>query len=353
MNIRSCKLLLLLAGVMMTFGACKTVGISVPRLVPARKGNLGKFKTVGVQEFEGRAPGSAGFASEMSDATRQALTNYKGIKVLDRARLGQVLQELQMSASDLTDPSSTRKLGKMLTAGAIVAGKLTTHSYEENMEQNRSTCSRSVGKGKNRRTVQYACTRYKRTGKAVVRASMDVIDVTTGSTAISDALSAERSDYETATDQQPKSIDGNAMLAQARHQIVAEFIKDVLPHTVMVEVSFRKDGDLPALERGISYAKIGDWTNAVSTFREAIKSASGNANIDSKVLAYAYANLGLALACMGGKTEFEEATTHLNKAFQLSNDEDYLADKQMVDGWSAQQRKLEDQMSQEKEPSGE
>lgn len=345
------NLLLLAALAMILASGCTTVGIQVPRLVPARKANLGAFKTVAVQEFEGRAPGSSGVASEMSDAVRQSLAGYERIKVLDRGRLNQVLAELRLSASDLTDASNTKKLGKILTAGALVAGKITTHQYDENLTRESSTCSRTKKVGKKLVTEKYACTIYNRKGKAQVRASIDVIDVATGATVVSDSLQAMREDSKSSVDEEPPIIDGNALLADARAEIAGEFIKDVLPHTVMVEVRFRKDGDVPALERGISYARTGDWSGAVETFREALKSALANPELDSDVLAYVHADLGLALACQGGQRQFNEAIGLLDKAFQLSNDEDYLSDKQMVKQWIEQHNKLNRQLSAEDDES--
>ena len=347
MSSKITRVVLLMAVSMVMVSGCKTVGIQVPRLVPARKANLGVFKTVAVQEFDGRAEGSAGVASEMSDSVRQSLSTYERLKVLDRSRLGEVLNELKLGASDLTDGSNVSKLGKIITAGALVAGKITTYMYNEENTRKETTCSRSVKVGKKWRTERYRCTVFERTGKAVVRASIDVIDVTTGATVVTDSLNAERSAYETATDQDPAPIDGHALLADARREIVEEFVKDVLPHTVQVEVYFRKDGDIPALEHGIKYAMVGDWTEAVSTFRQALKGSLANPKLSPKVIAYAHADLGLALACQGGKDEMNEALKLLNKAFQLSGDEDYLNDKTMVQGWIAQQRKLEQQTAGE------
>ena len=267
MSSKITRVVLLMAVSMVMVSGCKTVGIQVPRLVPARKANLGVFKTVAVQEFDGRAEGSAGVASEMSDSVRQSLSTYERLKVLDRSRLGEVLNELKLGASDLTDGSNVSKLGKIITAGALVAGKITTYMYNEENTRKETTCSRSVKVGKKWRTERYRCTVFERTGKAVVRASIDVIDVTTGATVVTDSLNAERSAYETATDQDPAPIDGRfvpghhdvVQLGRAAEGIVAQevdraavFSCDVPDDRYVGEHGRRVvDEDAPTVQRGI------------------------------------------------------------------------------------------------------
>jgi tetratricopeptide (TPR) repeat protein len=327
---------------------CSVVGVQVPRLMPARKANLGRFKTAAVSDFVGLAPDSAGAAAELADGVRQALSNYKGLTVLDRSRLGEVLSELRLSTTELTDPGKRQQLGKFLTAGVLVAGKITSYSYDEEVTKEQQKCTKYEGEPNNQRKVEYECTHYTRKGKALIRASIDVVDVTTGSTVVSDQLEQAPFAKTEAIDKDPDSIDGKAMLRSAQRAIVDEFSKDVLPFTVNVEVRFRKDGDLPALERGISYAQTGDWANALSTFKEALTSARNNPKIGPKVLAKAFADVGLALACQG---DYKEADENLNKAFQTSGDDDYLADRQMVKGWATEQQKLAEQLKEEKAPA--
>jgi hypothetical protein len=228
---------------------CSTVTILVPRMVPARKANLGRYRTVAVNEFLGHESGAQRAATELSDSVRQGLASYRGIQVLDRSRLNQVLGELQLSASELADPEQRQKLGRLLTAAVLVGGKITTYDYRENVQREEQTCSRTEGKSR----VEYPCTHYSREGRGLIRANIEVLDVTTGTTVVSDHLEAERAHATSAIDHTPAPIDSEGLLRAAQQQIADEFIRDVIPHTVYVEVPFRKDGDLPALELGIQY----------------------------------------------------------------------------------------------------
>src|SRR5216683_1888531 len=103
--------------------ACGTVRISVPVMRPAEV-NMASYPSIAVGKLDGNAE------RVMASALEEALVKSERFKVVDREHLAQVMRELQLSASDLADPQNAAKLGKQITANALIFGNVTDH-YEE------------------------------------------------------------------------------------------------------------------------------------------------------------------------------------------------------------------------------
>src|SRR5216684_3703513 len=95
--------------------ACGSVPVRVPVMRPAEI-NMVAYQSVAVGEMRGR--GNA----IMGDSLEEALLGTNRFQVLDRQHMNSIMRELSLSASDLADPSKAAKLGKVMTAGALIYG---------------------------------------------------------------------------------------------------------------------------------------------------------------------------------------------------------------------------------------
>jgi hypothetical protein len=117
---------------------------------------------------------------------------------------------------------------------------------------------------------------YRRQGAATVAASFDVVDVASGENIKPKRLKCDDARETHAVDEEPPAIDGQAMLDHCSTKIVADFMKAIAPWQDFVDVPFKKDGDLPSLERGIGYARAGQWSDAIASFQEGSPASSHN-----------------------------------------------------------------------------
>src|SRR5437868_14694130 len=96
---------------------CGTVRVAVPVMRPAEV-NMASYKTVGVGEITGAT------SHVFAGALEEALVKSERFQVVDRVNLNRVMRELQLSASDLADPENAAKLGKQITANALIFGHI-------------------------------------------------------------------------------------------------------------------------------------------------------------------------------------------------------------------------------------
>jgi len=101
--------------------ACGTVAVRVPVMKPAEI-NMAPYQSVAIGEMTGSGN------RPVSDSLEEALVNSSRFTVVDRQHMNQVMRELHLSSTDLADPNAAAKLGKVVTAGALIFGDV-QHSY--------------------------------------------------------------------------------------------------------------------------------------------------------------------------------------------------------------------------------
>src|SRR5213082_3840746 len=109
--------------------ACGTVAVRVPVMKPAEI-NMAPYQSVAIGEMTGAGN------RPMSDSLEEALVNTNRFTVVDRQHMAQVMRELQLSSTDLADPRAAAKLGKVVTAGALIFGDV-QDSYREQPNETR------------------------------------------------------------------------------------------------------------------------------------------------------------------------------------------------------------------------
>jgi tetratricopeptide (TPR) repeat protein len=265
----------------------------------------------------------------MGDSLEEALLGTNRFQVLDRQHMSSIMRELSLSASDLADPTKAAKLGKVMTAGALIYGDVD--------EQYREVPSEDRIKNKDGSVVML----YKLRGELRTRATFKIVDVATGRLIIAKTYEEGRDDTNTGYGKRPEPIDRDGLERSARRSVLDRFMRAIVPHQEYVTASFQKDSDIPQLEGGIGWAERGEWKKAQATFSQAIADGQKNPKIKTDQIAKAYwKNLGLAYEYAG---EYDSATATVQKAYELSNDKDMLRELDNIRRLQDEAKRLSEQ----------
>jgi len=327
----------LIATVAVIVSACSTVGVIVPVTKPAEINLKGKNEII-VNDIVPGDPGNSDLVRGgqiLADMVREGLAE-SNFKIIDRNHLGSIMAELQLGSSDLASPEGQAKLGKIMTGSVMVSGRMDNYDAGDKVTGEKRECTRYEGDTE----IRYRCVVYTRTAGSNVRASFNVIDVASAQNLKTKVLTCKNSATTKATDAVPDEIDLDALREECARQVAADFNKVIAPWTQHLKAFFQKDGSLPTLETGIQYAQAGDWESAIANFQKAIDEAATNPKIKPKAAAYAHWNMGLALEFTG---KFDEAIVHVKKAYEISNNKDYLGEIDNIKKMKADQAKLEEQ----------
>jgi tetratricopeptide (TPR) repeat protein len=286
---------------------------------------MAQYRQIAISDIEG----SMGQA--FSDGLKSRLIECGRFKVVDRNRMNQIMKELKLSQSDLSDSGNTIKLGKLMSASALIAGHV-----EGNYKETRSRRKRKCYKDKK----EYSCTTYYRKGIFSTSGSIDVIDVQTGEIIKSKVLDARYKKSASATDATPPAIDKGSLARTANSDNLEKFMKAITPWDETVMAPFKTDGNIPDLERGINMAKIGELNEAVKIFQFAAKAAEGNAKIKPNSIAKAYWNLGLAYEY---SYFYDHAVVAFKKAYALNPKDEYHKEIKNAKKLEAEKKKLDEQ----------
>ena len=77
---------------------------------------MAPYASVAIGGMTGNANGP------LSAGLEESLVASQRFSVVDRTHMDQVLSELRLSSTDLADPAKAAKLGKVVTAGAMIFG---------------------------------------------------------------------------------------------------------------------------------------------------------------------------------------------------------------------------------------
>ena len=134
----------------------------------------------------------------------------------------------------------------------------------------------------------------------------------------------------------------NPLEQQVRKDVVAGFVGELYRHEEEFGMEMYKDSELPELETGISFATVGNWTNAIELFGKVIEQQPNHKNIHK-----AYYDLGVAYKCI---SRYAEARQNLEKAYVLKNDARYLDELQSVSQFERENKMHEEQDQNIKHP---
>lgn len=325
-NIRSAYLWAGMGLSVILLTSCGQVNVPMQVTHPAEI-NMTPYKQVAIGEITGN------FGQSTSDAIKNQLVEGGRFQVVERSRMDQIMKELNLSQSDLTDAANRAKLGKLMSASAMIAGRA-EGKYEEKLTKEARTCTNYKTK------TDYPCTFYERKGSYKTNGSIDVIDIQTGQIIKSKPFTAGYEKSNTAYDGVPENIDKDTLGSAAMTDNVMAFIKAISPWTETVQAPFLTDKAIPELQSGVNKAKMGDLQEAATVFANAAKAAEGNGAIKPKSIAKAYFNLGLTYQYTD---EFDKAVEAFKKAYSLNPIDFYLKEKTNAEKLKAEKKKLLEQ----------
>jgi tetratricopeptide (TPR) repeat protein len=303
--------------------ACGTVQVRVPVMKPAEI-NMAPYSSVAIGGVTGNANGP------LSAGLEESLVASQRFSVVDRSHMDKVLSELQLSSTDLADPSKAAKLGKVVTAGAMIFGDA-TESYREDTSQDSSKDDKG-----NVTAI------HKLHGELIERATFKVVDVSTGRLVIAKTYEERRDDTNRGYNKAPSPIDRASLEKQAREAVLARFMKAIVPHQEYMTANFQKDSDIPQLEGGIGWAERGDWKKAEDSFNQTVADSEKNLKLKPAQIGKAYWNLGLSYEYAG---DYAKASDMINKAYTLSNDRDMLGELDNIKRLQDDAKRLAEQTS--------
>ena len=319
--------LCIVAAVVFSAAGCSTINVPIAVMRPAEI-DLAGYKQIAVGDFRGNA------GQSFSDRVKEGLVNSpSGFQVLDRARLNQILRELQLSQTDLVNPKYRAKAGKLLGATVLITGSVYSN-YKEEIQRERNECE-------SRERRKYTCWTIIRSGVLTTSGSVDVIDIQTGQILKTKGVNNSCGLAYEAVDSSPAQIDVNALANQCLSKSAEDFLRTVSVWREVVNIAYEKDSALPELERGILLAKTGNLAQAESVFASVAKASEKSKSVGNKSIATAYWNLGQTQLYM---RQYDKAISSFDKAFSFNVDEKYLKEKQRAEIMRREERRIGSQI---------
>ncbi len=255
--------------------------------------------------------------SSFSDAFNRQLAQHSSIERLDRTTLRPHLTKLQLNESDLSSAQARQKLAGEIPATVMLTGHIKGH-FNTQLDSRPASCWQE------KREVP--CQKFTRTGTYNGLADIELIDLAHDEGVIRKHLSETCEIQLSALERRPQELDEEPLRQQCLHKLVEQLIRTISPSKVDVPVILHVDPDLPELEIGIRYARIGDLDQAIIKFSEAIRAAEKR-KLKDKVKAKAYWNLALALEYSG---YFKEAEQALDRGFIHGGSERFIHEKDNI-----------------------
>jgi hypothetical protein len=267
----------------------------------------------------------------------QRIVDSKRYELVERSEMDKIAAEHRGALDAAFEQSQGVEIGKLLPAAAIISGSVSESKVDDRVTSSWSTCTRHV----NGKAVNYACARNKRTVKARFVANMRVFDTNTSRILVQRRLPAERTRETSATDGDPDTVDGDAMLEACRNEVADKFLKMIAPYPVQEKVSLEEDGDLPELKQGNEYLKRGDTATALEFYTRAVAKADANPGMKADAKGRAHYSFALGKAMIG---DYATALTELHTAGTLKQEKSWTDLEMRVRVWKSDADKVASQM---------
>jgi tetratricopeptide (TPR) repeat protein len=239
-------------------------------------------------------------------------------EVVERQMLDRIIDEQRRVVDGLTRAGEVQA-GELLAASALITGEARGR-YSETLQSFQETCTAVDSKTGER--FEYACVRHVRTGAVDYRASLRLVDVSTGRVLLARPYSTRWTRKTWAYDAEPGGINRSSLFSSCRDEVATRFIRAIAPHTVEEEVVLVTDRALPALEAGNKFAVYNDWAQAAVHYSQAVALATQQAaTMSATVRAKPHYALGVALVMQG---QYEQGIEQLTAATNLHPSDGYI-----------------------------
>ncbi len=304
--------------VLVLLSSCGSTYINVPVTRPAEI-NTGKFKRAAVLGFKNTSA-LTNEGDQLEFMLSERLIETQRFEVLDKIGLNRLMKGGNTN-------SATPQNDVMLISGVINDYEYTEQMLEGKPYQNKE--------GK-------TFVDYQRVGTVRFGVSFQVSQASDAKIIGSKSLRRQVESRQQATNAKPATIIVRNMVEQARVEIIADFLKRIVPYRETVKVEFYSDKKMPELASGIDAAESGNWEIAVMTFEGATQkyATMNREKSDREKLAIAWYDLGLAYQYT---YRFADAERAFNQAIALDNDSHYKTALQNCRAMEAEQRRLQEQ----------
>jgi tetratricopeptide (TPR) repeat protein len=262
-----------------TAGCATKVRINM--LQPAEYHQASLTKTVAVLPFTG--PGGEEFAAEIEGAlVSKSIDDKQYFTLVDRASIDKILSEQQFSQSALIDQKTAAKIGKLVGAQGIYTGMVTASQVKDSTyrEKRQECVQHEIKRDKKGNEYQGKCIQWRNYYVSCTKrdahfsVTPKLIEVGTAKILYSRNLSkaATSSGCE---DRSPPE-DEQVLLGGVKEVVKRQFIKDVAPYYVTVEITLMDSTDQidsadarDKLNQGLEYAGGGRMDNACELWGQA------------------------------------------------------------------------------------
>lgn len=256
--------------------ACTPAKVVTQVTLPAKSSNAGKVQRIAVAPFDGES-------SEMLGAQVEAMLNNTIINdkpyytVVDRAHLKRQLDEQNLSLSDVADPATAARIGKMVGVEGLLAGAVTQDINDSDYIEKRREC---VAENNDGDCVRYVVRKYQCTKRtASLKFVPKLIDVETSKVVFSRTLRGKSVDKAcpnlepdaasalaaalTGKETVDQVLTGESeLLDVAANQVVSQLRIWVAPSEATVQIALKKADDV-----------VSDNTDLQETYESAYKFA--------------------------------------------------------------------------------
>lgn len=222
---------------------------------------------------------------ELTIRLTQAISESGKFEIIDRSNIQRILDEQGLQGSSAVDQASAVKLGRILGPAAILTGRITRCSVT-------TSPVLRAGPYKDRRGRVYY--RYMRRTSAQLVASVSLIDLSTAKVYAGQLLDVADTAVAISEDGEPEPPSRDEVLTKVYARAVQQAQSTILPWTETVSVTVFDD-DKCGLKQSANLIKAGQFAAAAEALKASIAN-SCNAPKDTKLLAHAHYNLGIALA---------------------------------------------------------
>jgi len=197
---------------------------------------------------------------------------------------------------------------------AIISGSY-TGKYSTKVEVTELYCTDKDDK-------KYPCSIYRRDSTVTTSGYIDIREAGTNQLISSKPFSETCKESMTLRHKAPPSREEH-IRNKCSIKITSRFSKTVTPWTETVQVPYKTDGDVPELEQGINYVKLGNYNKAISKFDSAIIKAK-NTSMKPDIIAKGYWNIGLAYQY---SKKFDLAMASFDQGFTYDDDNKFIREK--------------------------
>lgn len=316
-------------------GGCAWTTATVP-VTMAPEINMQNYPSLGVWSLTGLG------GEDITEEITQELVASGRFKVQNSRQLQELLRSQGQQVGAEFTGEMAEKLGRVMTTSAVISGRVRAYSYNENVTREQGTRPVYVdGKIKD-----VPATTHTRTGTASVGVSINVTDLATAQLLTTKVKESTAEESTQAVDQPPPPIDQKQLLAQARREVVREFMKAITPWQEKRQVTLYKTtgtfafgGGEPEFGQGIELIQLPrpNWEKAGAAFMRGIERLEKTPGTDPGLLARGWYNYAVTLHYRAVEAKdieqaekgFTDALAAYDKALELRVDSDTAAAREL------------------------